>query len=357
MKKVLVVNTVGFQYEGITSVIMNYVGSMNREDLEFTFLVYEDTPPKLNAELNALGKAVTVPERKKDAKSYIAQLYRILGEGFDVIHIHGNSGTMVIEAFLARLHRVPRILVHSHSTRCSHPLLNKFLTPVMKYMATDRIACSRASGDWLYGKSKYLVLNNAIDLKKYEYNPLVREEVRSEFQIGDALLIGHIGAFWGTKNQPYLVTAFADFHRRHPNSKLMLVGDGPDYETVKCQVEQLKLTDSVLFPGRRPDAQRLYQAMDVFAMPSRWEGLPLVLLEAQASGLPVLASDSITREVACTDRVRFLSIDEAPSVWADVLMELVDKKMNRSSGAENQLREHGFDIAQEAEVLRNIYLA
>ena len=355
-KKILVINTVGLRFEGISTVIYNYISSMDRSGFEIDFLTFAPVDTVIREKFEKLGRIIVVPSRKKSVMDYVRALNRLLGNGYDVIHIHGNSGTMVIEAFLARRHRVPKILVHCHSTETSHPLFNRILTPIMKCMATDLIACSRASGDWLYGKSKYLVLNNAIDLKKYEYNPLIREEVRREFQIGDALLVGHVGAFW-EKNQPYLVEAFADFHRRHPNSKLMLVGDGPDFEAVKCQVEQLQLTDCVIFPGRRPDAQRLYQAMDAFAMPSRREGLPLVLLEAQTSGLPVLASDSITREVACTDRIRFLSIDQPPAVWADALMEMTDEKIDRSSGVKDQLREHGFDIAEEAETLRIIYLA
>lgn len=354
-KKILIINTIGLYFEGISTVIYNYVSSMDRSDFEIDFLTFAPVDTRIRERFEKLGNIVVVPNRKADVKGYVKALNRILRAGYDVIHVHGNSGTMVIEAFLARLHRVTRILVHCHNTKCSHPLLNKFLTPVMKVLATDLIACSRASGDWLYGKSKYLVLNNAIDIQKYEFDPTAREEVRNAFQIGDAMLIGHIGAFLEAKNQPYLVDVFADFHRRYPNSKLMLVSDGPKLEDVKRQVELLELKDSVIFTGRRPDVQRLYQAMDVFVMPSRWEGLGLVLLESQASGLPVLASDRITREASCTDRICFLSIDQAPAVWADKLMELTDEKIDRIDGIAQQLRRHGFDIQTEAAKLRSIY--
>lgn len=356
-KTVLIINTVGMGYDGMSHVILNYLCHMRVDGLDLHFAAQPDISEGIRQTLEQYGTIHYLPRKKKHIWGYICRMNEILRGDFDLIHIHGNSGTMAIEAFLARLHTVPRILVHCHSTKTSYPLLNRILTPIMKCMATDLIACSRASGEWLYGKSNYLVLNNAIDLKKYEFNPLVREEVRREFQVGDTLLVGHIGAFLESKNQPYLVEAFADFHRRYPNSKLMLAGDGPMFEAVKHQVEQLGLTGSVIFPGRRSDAQRLYQAMDVFVMPSRWEGLPLVMLEAQASGLPVLASDRITRDAACTDRVRFLSIDEAPAVWADALMELVDEKKDRVEGIAQQLRQHGFDITEEAEILRDIYLA
>lgn len=354
-KRILIINTVGLRFEGISTVIYNYISSMDRLEFEIEFLTFDPVDTKIREQFEKLGHVVVVPNRKTNVMGYIKALNKLLKNGYDVIHIHGNSGTMVIEAFLARLHKVPRILVHCHSTKTSYPLLNQILTPIMKCLATDLIACSHASGDWLYRKGKYLVLNNAIDLKKYEFDPLARAEVRNGFQIGDTLLIGHIGAFWETKNQPYLVEIFADFHGRYPNSRLMLVGDGLDLEAVKRQVEQLGLTDCVIFTGRRSDAQRLYQAMDVFVMPSRWEGLPLVLLEAQASGLPVLASDRITRDAACTDRIRFLSIDQVPAVWADALMELTDEKINRIDGIAQQLRQHGFDIQAEAEKLSRIY--
>lgn len=356
-KTVLIINTVGMGYDGMSHVILNYLCHMSVDGLDLHFTAAPDVNDSIRNTLENYGTIHYIPLKKENLWGYVFGLNKTLKSRIDVIHIHGNSGTMVIESLLARLHGVPQILVHCHNTKTSYPLLNRILTPIMKCMATDLIACSRASGEWLYGKSNYLVLNNAIDLKKYEFNPLVREEVRREFQVGDTLLVGHIGAFLESKNQPYLVEAFADFHRRYPNSKLMLVSDGPMFEAVKHQVEQLGLTGSVIFPGRRSDAQRLYQAMDVFVMPSRWEGLPLVMLEAQASGLPVLASDRITRDAACTDRVRFLSIDETPSVWADALMELVDEKKDRVEGIAQQLRQHGFDITEEAEILRDIYLA
>lgn len=355
-KRILIINTVGLGFEGISSVIYNYINSMDRQDLKIDFLTFAPLDPQIRERFEKLGRMIVVPGRKGSVIPYIRALNKVLESGYDVVHIHGNSGTMAIESFLTRVHRVPRILVHCHNSQTDYPKLNRILTPIMKCMATDLIACSRASGDWLYGKSQHLILNNAIDPKKYEFDPLVRQEVRDDFQIGDALLIGHVGAFWEAKNQPYLVEVFADFHRRYPNSKLMLVGEGPMLEEVKHQAAQLELSECVIFTGKRADAQRLYQAMDAFVMPSRWEGLPLVLLEAQASGLTVLASDCITRDVACTDRIHFLRIDDSPSLWADALMELTDKETDRGSGVGDQLRKHGFDIAEEAEVLRNIYL-
>lgn len=355
-KKILILNTVGFGYEGMSHVILNYLVNMPTEGLELHFVAQPEIADGIRQTLEQYGTIHYLPLRKKHIGGYIRGMYKLLREGFDVIHIHGNSGTMVIEAFLARLHGVSKIMVHCHSTQTNYPRLNRILTPIMKRMATDLIACSQASGDWLYGKSKYTVLNNAIDFKKYAFDPLARKEVRDAFQIGDAFLIGHIGAFWEAKNQSYLVEVFADFHSRYPNSKLMLVSDGPTLADVKLQVAQLGLADCVIFTGRRSDAQRMYQAMDAFVMPSRWEGLPLVLVEAQASGLEVLASDRITRDVACTDRIRFLNIDQSPAVWADALIELTGESRDRVDGIAQQLYQHGFDIRAEAEKLSKIYV-
>lgn len=355
-KKILIINTIGMGYEGMSHVILNYLCHMNVDGLDLHFTATTDVCEGVRNTLERLGTIHYIPLKQEDLKGYISGLNQILKNGMDVIHIHGNSGTMVIETLLARLYGVPKILVHCHNTRCNHPVINRFLTPIMKLLATDLLACSAASGSWLYHNSKHLVLNNAIDLQRFAYNETIRQEVREEFGIGNEFVVGHIGAFYEAKNQPYLVEVFFEFHRQHPNSKLMLVSDGPDFDAVVEQVNQLQLQDAVIFTGRRADADRLYQAMDVFVMPSRWEGLPLVLLEAQASGLPVIASDRITRDVQCTPNVWFMSIEESPSVWAVKLAELAECKFDRIEHVTEQLRQHGFDIREEAEKLRALYL-
>lgn len=353
--RILIINTVGMGYEGMSNVILNYLGNMCLDGLELHFTATNDVCEDVRNKLDNLGSIHYVPLKKENLKGYICKLNQILKNKFDVIHIHGNSGTMAIETLLAKLHSVPQIIVHCHNTRCSYPVINQILTPFMKLLATDLIACSAASGKWLYHNSKYLVLNNAIDLRKFAFNDSIRKKVREEFRIKDKLVVGHIGGFIEAKNHQYLLEVFSEFHKQYPYSKLMLVGDGPDFDAVVKQVTQLRIQSAVIFTGRRKDTDRLYQAMDIFVMPSRWEGLPLVLLEAQASGLPVIASDRITRDVQCTQNVWFMSITEPPSVWAMKLAELTERNINRTANVEEQFRQNGFDISKEADKLRALY--
>lgn len=358
MKKILIINTVGFQYEGITSVILNYIGSMDRENLDFTFPVYVDTHPKLKEQLNTLGRTVTVPDRKKDVKGYVAQLYRILGEGYDVLHVHGNSGTMLIETVLAKLRGVKKVIVHTHSTSTDHPIANAVMKYPMMLLAEERLACSRAAGEWLYGNHPYTVLNNAIDIKKYRFDPQKREQYREEFGVKeDEFLIGHIGHFSPPKNHIFLLDIFKAYLERDQKSKLLLIGIGPDQPQVKEKAKELGIWDQVIFAGRRSDASSIYSAMDLFLLPSRWEGLPLVTLEAQANCLPALVSDRVPLEVKCTDHVFFEPLTDASREWALNLEKIRRLDTDRAANTYGDIAGKGFDISREAESLRRIYLS
>lgn len=357
MKRILIVPTLGLGLEGITTVIYNYIHAMDRQDLQLHFLTYGNLQPVLRDRFSALGTINFVSDRKQSTAAYVKDYIRLLREQrFDVVHIHGNSGTMAIETVLAKLCGVPRVLIHTHSTKTDHPMVNAILKYPMMLFADERIACARGSGAWLYGSWKHTVLNNAIDLGRFSYDPACRAECREEFGIRNEFLVGHIGHFSTPKNHFFLIAVFAAFHKRKPDAKLLLAGDGPDFDAVVEKVRQLQLQDSVIFTGRRSDVERLYQAFDVFLMPSRWEGLPLVLLEAQTAGLPVVASDRITKDVQCAPDFWYLSIEEDPKVWAEKLREVSEKKVDRTADTAQLLREHGFDIRTEAGRLLELYL-
>lgn len=357
MQKVLIVPTLGLNLEGITTVIYNYIHAMDREGLQFHFMTYGDLKPVLRERFEAMGRIEFVSDRKQSTAAYIKDYIRLLrGNRFDVVHIHGNSGTMAIEAVLAKLCGVPKVLVHTHSTKTDHPAVNALLKYPMMLCADERIACSRSSGTWLYKNWKHKVLNNAIDLSGFSFDPVCREECRAEFGIREEFLVGHIGHFSAPKNHFYLIDIFEAFHKLKPDSKLLLVSDGPDFDAVVEKVHRLQLQDAVIFAGRRSDVERLYQAIDVFLMPSRWEGLPLVLLEAQTAGVPVVASDRITTDVQCTESFWFMSIEEPAERWAEKLMEVAQTAADRSNDNIRLLRDRGFDIRLETKRLREIYL-
>lgn len=355
-KRILITNTIGLGYEGITSVIKNYITAMEREGLDLHFIAYSETPQTLKQYFGNYGAVYTLPDRKEQLWKYLRGLCQVLKRGFDVMHIHGNSGTMLIEVFLAKLFGVKKVIVHGHSTKTSYPFVNKMLRMPMMWLADECIACSRGSGEWLYGQHPHTVLNNAIELSGFGFRENLREKYRAEFGVKDEFLLGHIGHFTAQKNHFFLIDIFSEFHKLEPDSKLLLLSDGPRFEQVKAKVAELGLQDAVIFAGRRKDIAGIYSAMDLFVLPSCWEGLPLVMVEAQTNGLPLLVSDVITQDAKCTDRTFYKPLDHGALSWAEQLQQIKNSNYDRTADDCDKIAEKGFDIRREAEKLRKIYL-
>lgn len=355
--RILVIPLLGLKYEGITSVIYNYCSNMDKSDMDISFLAGNEVPIELKKRFDKIGKIIQVPNRKKNLMRYIVALSKILDDNcYDIVHIHGNSGTMALEALLSKIYKVKNVVVHCHNTTCSYPILNRVLIPIMKKMSNHLIACSDTAGKWLYGHSKYIVLNNAIDLRHFQYNNSVRSECRLELNLTNEFVVGHVGHFTEQKNHEFLIDVFAEFHKYIPNSKLVLISDGPLLEGIINRVKSFGLDNAVMFLGRRSDVNRLYQAMDLFILPSLWEGLPVVVIEAQAAGLPLVVSSNVTKEAKCTKRTFYEDIVEGPECWAQKIVNIHQMNFNRESNIFEDMREGGFDIKFEAEKLRKIYL-
>ena len=356
MKKILILSTIGLNYVGITSVIKNYIAAMDTTGLEFCFVAFPEIPESLKKDFETYGSVCCITNRKKSFFSYLIDIIGLMRQGFHTVHIHGNSGTMLIEVLLARLCGIRNVIIHSHSTKTSFPLINRILKKPMMRLADLCIACSKASGDWLYGHYPHTILNNAIDLPKFAFCDDLRKKYRDEFHVGDIFLVGHIGHFTEQKNHFFLIDVFAAFHKLEPNSKLLLISDGPRFQQVQEKVAQLGLQDAVIFAGRRSDVAGIYSAMDLFILPSCWEGLPLVMVEAQMNGLPLLVSDAVTSSAKCTDRVWYKSLEDGAQSWAETLLKLKNQRFDRQKDFRGIIAEKGFDIQAEAEKLRQLYL-
>lgn len=358
MKKILISPTLGLDLEGITSVIYNYTKAMDRSGLQLYFLTYGDLKPAVRERFEALGEILFVSDRKKSTKAYLKDYRAVLKtHGFDVVHVNGNSGTMILEVLLAKFSGVKNVMVHAHSTRTNHPVINAILKYPMMWLSRECIACSEASGKWLYGNYPYTLLNNAIELDNFRFREALREQYRREFGIREEeFLIGHIGHFTEPKNHFFLMDVFAEFHALELASKLLLISDGPRFEQVKEKAAQLGLKDAVIFAGRRSDVAGIYSAMDLFILPSCWEGLPLVMVEAQVNGLPLLVSNVVTKVAKCTDRVFYKPLEDGPKDWARSLQELKHTTFDRREDARPAIAAKGFDIQAEAAKLRKLYL-
>lgn len=310
---------------GVEAVVMNYYRHLDHDKIQFDFICDDDSTNIPYDEIEKLGgKVILIPPYQKVFK-YQKELRRVLRDGkYKIVHSHINT-LSVFPLYAAKKVGVPVRIAHSHSTtnkkEWKKNLLKQVLRPFSKKYATNYMCCSELAGRWLFGDKTYdegkvYLLNNAIDLDKFKYDKKIRDKKRKELGIKeDTIVIGHIGRFVVQKNHTFLIDIFNQFHKKEKNSILLLAGQGPLQEEIKNKVRELGLDDSVRFLGQRNDANELYQAFDVFLLPSLYEGLPVVGVEAQASGLLCFFSDDMTKETKVLDSTVFMSLSNTAEEW------------------------------------------
>ena len=266
---------------------------------------------------------------------------------------------VLFPAWLAGAHH--RIL-HNHSTAVRsegmRSVMKMVLRPFAPLFANRYVACSRLAGDWMYGKKmmnsgKVVIINNAIDLNDYAFSPVKRQRYRGELNIPeDALVIGHVGRFMYQKNHIFLIDIFREIVKKQPNALLMLIGDGELRPEIEEKVRKYHLSKKVRFLGLRKDVKNIYNSMDVFVLPSWYEGLPVVAVEAQANGLSCVFSTQVTEESRLTKTVEYISLEEGPASWAQSILA---KSCHRNAYALKELAEDGFDIVEQGKSLTRWY--
>ena len=348
---------------GVEAVVMNYYRHIDRNKIQFDFICDNDSTNIPYQEIEELGgKVILIPPYQK-IFDYQKELKKVLKEGnYKIIHSHINT-LSIFPLRIAKKVGIPVRIAHSHSTtnkkEWKKNLLKQTLRPFSKVYATDYFACSEHAGRWLFGnktfdKGKVFILNNAIDLDKFKYDENVRKEMRKELNISDdTLVIGHIGRFVEQKNHRFLIDIFNELHKQNDNSILLLIGQGPLMEEIKQKVNSLNLTDSVKFLGQRDDVNKLYQAMDVFVLPSLYEGLPVVGVEAQAAGLLCILSSDMTKETKILNSTIFINLYSDPKEWVDIILKNKDECKTRNKIME--ISQFGFDINKETLKLENKY--
>ena len=325
---------------GVESVVMNYYRYIDRTKIQFDFICDDDSTNIPYEEIEKLGgKVILIPPYQKVFK-YHNKLKKILKEGhYKIVHSHINT-LSVFSLFAAKCAGVPVRIAHSHSTTNKKEkkknLLKQLLRPFSKLFATDYMCCSELAGRWLFGDKEYdkgnvYLLNNAIDLDKFKYNETLRKKKRKELGIkDDTLVIGHIGRFVAQKNHDYLIDIFNEIHKKNNNSVLLLAGQGPLMEEIKNKAKELNLDDSVKLLGQRNDANELYQAFDVFLLPSLYEGLPVL------------------------DITKFMSLNNTPEEWADNILD--DVKKYKRIDVSKEMTAKNFNIKEEVKRLEKYYL-
>ena len=281
---------------------------------------------------------------------------------YDIVHIHSGSITGATNlAEVAKQHGA-KVIVHAHRGSVNHNLKHRVAmmlgSRAMKESVDAYLSCSPLASTTLFpasiAKNDAVVIKNGVDLSKFVFSNETRQEVRTELGLPkDALVIGHVGRFGAEKNHAFLIDAFDLYLAEHPDARLLLVGDGELRQEIEAMVAAEQLQDHVVFVGNSDDVSRYYMAMDVFAFPSIYEGLGIVAIEAQAAGLPVIASTSVPRDIDATGNVSFVPIDD-PQEWADAMPTA---NPHRDAATEpERIAAAGFDVNATAEQLRDIYL-
>lgn len=341
MRRVLVGFIIDGRSGGIDKYLLNFLENVWEEDLQIDFLTKE-VDPELEQYLKKRDSNIfAIPKLRHPVKQY-RQIRRILDNGkYDVVYLNISIAMDFITAWAAKTKRVKRILIHSHSSGndCESALKRTILNLLhyvcrlfLHRLATEYYGCSKKAGVWMFPKKivespQFTTVFNAVDIGRYRYSDNMRQEVRRQLRLEDKFVIGHVGNFTYQKNHDFLIEVFEALHRKSPETVLLLVGTGHRFEVVKRLVEQKGLANSVKMLGQRTDVDCLMQAMDFFLLPSNFEGLPTVGVEAQCAGLPCLMSDIITHETRITDKCWFLPLQETPEVWGDFIWD--HRKINR----------------------------
>lgn len=347
---------------GVEAVVMNYYEHIDRTKVQFDFIVHNDNKIDITPKVEAMGGRVyKVTPYYKNPIAFMYGIYKVIRNHHYRI-VHSNMNTLsAFSLFAAWAAGAPVRILHNHSTsspgETKRNIIKFMLRPFARLFATHYFACSRLAGEWMYGKKmmdigKVKIVNNAIDLKKYEFNPRKREILRKELGLTDEFVIGHVGRFMFQKNHEFLIDVFAEACKKNPHMVLLLIGDGPLRSCMEEKVKNLGLTDHVKFLGLRNDVQDLYNVMDIFVLPSHYEGLPVVGVEAQANGLPCLFSTEVTKETYLTHSAQFFDLSTGASKWAE---RIVSMKHERNEEVGEELRQAGFEINKEARNLMNFY--
>lgn len=254
---------------------------------------------------------------------------------------------------------VPVRIAHSHNTQhlSTNSLKLFFLEKARKNInkyATHRMACSDVAGRWLFGDEPFTVVRNAIEVEKFAFDEEERKRIRELYGVrDDEFLIGHVGRFDNQKNHSFLIDVFADVVREKPNCKLMLVGEGHLMQSIKEKVSRLKLDKNVIFTGVRDDAYKYYNAFDLFVLPSLFEGLPVVSIEAQINGCKAFFSDTVTKECMLSPKASFISLDVER--WAKGILNCINTA-DSSHVLDFDVMASGYEIHHEAEKLQSLYI-
>ena len=354
---------------GIETFLLNYLKHMDTSKIDLYYLCMYDSF-YFSKEIEKYGgKIINIVHVKKNPIEYFMELKKIIRrEQIDVVHINMLSAANIVPLLACKITGIRHIIVHSHNSNLPNSKVKRALHTINRrlipFLATDFWGCSLEAGEWLYGKKlpngkKIKVIRNAIENQNYIFNDQIKKEYKKKLGLDEKVVFGHVGAFREQKNQIRLIEIFSEISREMKHSVLVLVGEAvsPDEKEylnlVKEKINELQLNEKVLFLGNRNDVNKLMSMFDAMIFPSKFEGLPLVLVESQAAALPtVISKDVIPSHVKMTSYILFESLESSNEEWAKKAASLLEIKRKST---DKELLKCGYNINFEANRLQELY--
>lgn len=348
---------------GVARLLYDYYRYMDREKIHFDFLIYDFYKEGiLEKPLKELGARIyKIPTRQSNKKSCIAMMNKVILDGqYDVVHSHrGPQGYYFLSC--AKRCGVKVRIIHSHLAQPNVKIIRRIKNDVLlqadKLVATDLFACGNAAGSAMWGEQnikngRVHIMTNAIDADKFTFSNETRHKKRKELGLTDEFTIGIVGRIEEQKNYPFLLEIFAEILKKEPKAVLLIAGRGTEEKKIMALAVKLDIDKRIRFLGIRSDVSELLNAFDVFVLPSLYEGLPVVLVEAQASGLPEVVSDTITKEMAVTDLISYMPL-ENPEKWSEKILSCTSKEREKYAKI---VGNSGYGICTQAKNMERFYL-
>lgn len=346
---------------GIESFLLNIYKRIDKDKIQFDFIEYGEEERSFDKQFENLGARIfKLPDRIKNPIKAKKRLKRIIKENkYSVVHIHKNSLSDISAIKICKRLKVPTIIIHSHNSNRDNKiivLLHKINSHRIKLDDYVKFACSKKAADWLFGDNgkKAIIVNNGIEIEKFIYNKTIREKTRKKLGIDSNYVIGNVGRLSEQKNPEFLIKLFHNLRKKHSEIKLLWVGDGELMESIKKLTSELGEEDNIIFTGKVNNPEYYYQAMDLFVMPSFYEGFPISAIEAQTSGLQCILSDNITKEAAITENVSFIPLQQE-NLWINFIEKIINKKFERKNQLELMERK-GYNIQSTVDFIQDFYL-
>lgn len=357
-----------FGWGGIETFIINLCNYIDLKKFDVTIVVankvtdcYDDFFKERNIPIYILVPEIEANPIKRFKKGLPAFSKYLEANKVDIIHFNLSNSIDMQYVAMAKKHGINNRIVHSHNSAATtriKTIAHRMGKNLWGNSATYYLACSQKAAKWLfpsgvYNKNHYKIIHNAIEADRYKFDANVRNSIRHEFNWNNKLIVGEVGRFNLQKNHKFLIDIFYEIIKLKPESKLILVGDGELRSELENYVQSKGLNEYVEFMGTSNRVPEILQGLDVFALPSLYEGLPFVMVEAQAASLPIVASDTITKEVFLTEYVKYESLQNNPKEWADKILEA--SEMPRVVSTVEKIKSAGFDVKSMAEDLMNLY--